>query len=59
MIEGLRFQNKVANIRRQTELDFFERFLRREFVYSDPDGKKEVWQFQVIISQHHVFEWKL
>ena len=32
MIEGLRFQNKVANIRRQTELDFFERFLRREFV---------------------------
>lgn len=53
------FQNKVANIRRQTELDFFERFLRREFVYSDPDGKKEVWQFQVIISQHHVFEWSL
>lgn len=52
-------KNKAANIRKKEELDFFERFLRKEFVYSDPNGKKELWNFKVIISQHHVFEWKL
>lgn len=52
-------KNEAANIRKEKELDFFERFLRREFVYSDPNGEKEILQFRVIISQHHVFTWSL
>lgn len=52
-------KNEAANIRKEKELDFFERFLRREFVYSDPNGEKEILQFRVIISQHHVFKWSL
>lgn len=50
-------KNEAANIRKKEELDFFEKFLKKEFVYLDPNGKKEIWQIRVIISEHHVFEW--
>lgn len=46
-------------IRTKKELSFFERFSKKEFIYSDPDGNEEVWSFDVIVSPHYVFEWKI
>lgn len=52
-------KKSVDDIRKEKELDYFERFLDMEFVYSDPEGKEEIWQFEVFVSQHHVFEWRI
>lgn len=46
-------------IRTKNELSFFERFSKREFIYFDPDGNEAVWSFDVIVSPHYVFEWKI
>lgn len=45
--------------RLECELDFFENFLKKQFVYLDPNGIEEIWEFDVIISEHHIFEWKI
>lgn len=45
--------------RLKRELIFFNNFLQQKFLYQDPDGNKEIWDIDVIISEHHTFEWKI
>lgn len=52
-------KSKADLSRVKKELDFFEKFIERKFVYLDPDGKEEIWDFEVISSSHHVFMWTL
>lgn len=52
-------KKNIDLIRLKKELSFFENFLVQKFAYLDPYGNEEIWEFDLIISQHFVFEWKI
>lgn len=53
------YKTDVDMIRLKKELSFFENFHEKKFVYHDPEGKEEIWDFDVVIEEHHTFEWEL
>ena len=60
-INDLRYWSKKQGrfIPSEKGIRFFEKFIEKKFVYLDPDGKEEIWDFEVISYSHHVFMWTL
>ncbi|MFR3463417.1 MAG: hypothetical protein ACLTUC_18665 [Anaerobutyricum soehngenii] len=52
-------KTKIEMVRWKKELRFFKNFYEKKFVYLDPEGKKKTWNIDVIIDDHHTFEWEL
>ena len=46
-------------VRVREELKFYENFYNNKFVYRDPNGNEENYEFDVIVSEYHTFKWKL
>ena len=53
------YKTDIEMIRLKKELSFFEKFYEKKFVYLDLEGKEEIWNIDVIIDDHHTFEWEL
>lgn len=53
------YKTDIEMIRLKRELSFFENFYEKKFVYRDPGGNEEIWDVDLIIDEHHTFEWEL
>lgn len=49
----------INKVRLEKELKFFENFYDNKFIYYDPNGNEEKYEFDVIVSEHYTFKWKL
>lgn len=52
-------KNNVLLPQIKKELKLFRNFREGKFVYLDPEQREIEWKFDVIISEHYVFEWKI